>query len=467
MMALCSCTLGPDYTRPATSASLHQTFMNVDKVETRTSNQHSPINRWWTTIDDPMLPDYIDTLLAQNLDLKQASERVAQSRARLGMQTGGQYPSIGVNASASRTGSPVNGNQQYSNTINVNLESSWELDLFGRINRAVESAQASYEASLYDKEALTHSLIAQLVKQRIAIAVDKKLLKLAQNNAKNRKQTLDIISRRYDLGVASAALSDVLLAEENYSTVKTDINEFERRLANDLYGLDILLGQLPGTTSTMEELFPLSSALPSVQTCMPASLLDRRPDLKANELVLKAANADIGIAISDLYPSLNLSGSIGFSGNSGHNLFTADQFVSSIMGALTNRIFQGGALRANIDLQKAEANELAHAYADAVLVAIQEVESNLQAEQKLAKEIQSLSRSSSALNKAKSIVEDRYQRGLTSLRDVLDTQQREYQIQQNLILRQQAKWNTRVALYLALGGDWLSIDKTTNSKVCL
>jgi NodT family efflux transporter outer membrane factor (OMF) lipoprotein len=459
--------MGPDYMRPNSYVSSGQTFINADDISGSQLN-----DMWWTDINDPLLPAYIDTLLLQNLNLRQAGARALQARARLGIQSGQSYPSIGIGGDASRTSTPfqdgftgIDG-RQYANSYTTQLETSWQIDLFGRIQRSVESAKADFEASIYDKDALIHSLIAQLINQRVAIAVDTKLLDLAKRNAKNRKLTLNIVERRYDLGVSNASLSDVLLAEENYTSVRADINEFQRRLTDNIYALDVLLSQLPGTTPLDGPLFPIADAPDALAPCAPAALLDRRPDLRASELRLRAANANIGVAIADLYPSLALSASAGFTGGSPNGLLSADQLATSIIGSITNRLFEGGALRANIDLQKAEAKELTYAYSENILNAIREVESALQAENELKKEVRFLSKSIQSIKGAQTIIEDRYANGIATLRDVLDTQQRQYQIQQALILRQQDKWNTRVALYLALGGDWLS-DNPSIQETCL
>ncbi len=456
---LASCAVGPDYNRPDTSATITGEFLNAPETQEEFSSR-----LWWEQIDDPLLPSYIDTLLEQNLDLKEAGARILQARARLGTSRADYFPSLGANSSANRNFSPSNsfnipgqagGTERVFNTNYVTeLETSWEIDLFGRIRKSVESADASFQASLYDRDALTNSLIAELVNRRIAIATNQRLLSLAEQNAENRRQIYELVQRRYDMGVANNDLADVLEAKENLTTVQADINQFKRRLTNEVYAFDILLGQTPGTTDVTASSFPVLPPPLDVAVCVPASLLDRRPDLKANEFRLIAANADIGVAVADLYPSLNLSGALGFSGNETPNFFSADQLAGSIVGALTTRLFEGGRLRANIDLQEAEAEELIHAYSGEVLQAIGDVESALQAENELIDEVTFLSRSVESLKKAEEVSQKRYQSGIITLRDFLDTQQRRYQIEQSAISREQEKWNTRIALYLALGGDW-------------
>ncbi len=453
LLLLTSCAIGPEYSRPATNISKTSNFIN----DVQTEGDVYPISHWWERIDDPLLKSYIENLLQGNLDLQQASERVIQAHERVNIQRGGLFPSLGAGADASRSFSSLSSNNRiYTTSYGTDLSTSWQVDLFGKIRRSVESASAGYEASLFDQQALTHALIAELLNRRIAIAVYGNRLELARQNVKNRKETYDLVKNRYDLGVQGTSAADVYLAEENYTSVQADVHEFERLLADQIYSFDVLLGQMPGTTTPLASDFPLLPPPLDVPLCMPADLLDRRPDLRASELRLAAATADIGIAVADLYPSLTLGAGIGFSGGGTGNLFTADQLAGNILASITGRLFEGGSLRANIRLQESEAREQAAAYAENVLNAVREVESALKAEQELAGQLKSIQSSVAALRQAEKLSQDRYLKGILSLQNYLDTQQRRYSLEQNLLIRQQEKWNARISLYLALGGDWFN-----------
>ncbi|MEO0446473.1 MAG: TolC family protein, partial [Verrucomicrobiota bacterium] len=187
---------------------------------------------------------------------------------------------------------------------------------------------------------------------------------------------------------------------------------------------------------------------------LPIALLDSRPDLEAAELRLRAANADIGVAVADLYPNVSLSGGIGFTSSIAEDLFDADRLSGSLVGSIVQRIFEGGALRANIRLQEAELEGLARNYASLVLTALQEVESALQGESKLREQLLRQGQSVRALKQAEELSRERYLDGLLSLQDFLDTQQRRYAAEQSWLLTHQTYWNNRVNLYLALGGEY-------------
>lgn len=470
-MILSACALGPDFMRPLTAGDEQDQFLN----EAQTPENPQSMNAWWTRINDPLLDTYINDLLAQNLSLKQASERVIQAAERTDIERSALFPNLSGGGSASRQFTPgssfnnglLTSDRIYTNNVNVGLDAAWEIDLFGRIRRSTESARASFRASIYDREALAHSLIADVLERRVAIAVNAELLDLAVQNAQNRKQFYDLVESRYELGASETSASDVLLARENYASVQADIHSFQRLLADEIFALDVLLGQPPGTTNPLVSDFPVLAPPRDVAICVPAALLDRRPDLRASELRVKAANADIGVAIADLYPTLNLAGSLGFSDNEATTaIFNANQLAGSILADITMPLFNAGALRSNVRIQESEARELAAAYAENVLNAMREVESALVAEHQLEAELKNLALATKSLKDAEVIGEDRYKRGVISLTEFLDIQQRRYTIEQSYLRLQQTKWNTRIALYLALGGDWLSEGNNENMPAC-
>ncbi|MFP4314107.1 MAG: efflux transporter outer membrane subunit [Alphaproteobacteria bacterium] len=460
-LALSSCVSGEQIAMPF--FGLWQDSAYINATQNMDIAGAPPMARWWTRIDDPLLEDYVSRLLDDNLTLMQAGARVIQAREALNIQAGAYYPSAQGNVSAGRSFRPGVSDRVFTDSYAAELETSWKIDLFGKIRKSVESSRQTFRASLYDLEALKHSLIAELTKRRIGVAVQKRLLELARQNAENRKDFYDLVKRRYDLGAQGVSASDVYLAQENYTSVEADIHQFERLLAEESYALDVLLGVMPGTTDPFASEFPMVTPPLDMPVCLPADLMDRRPDLKSSALRLEAAKADISVAIADLYPSVTLGGALGFSGDTTNNLFSADQLTGSLLGSIITRIFEGGRLRANIRLQEAEARELAAAYAENILNAVREVETSLKAEQELAKELQSSKKSVEALQNAVTFSGDRYTGGIVTLQNLLDIQQRKYVKEQEYIRTQQARWNARIDLYLALGGDWFETNPSADA----
>lgn len=461
------CTLGPKFKGVETKADQQKKFLNI---ASNYQAQYSMKN-WWDSINDPLLATYIEQLLNENLDLQEAAERVIQARENLVIQRGGRLPEISLDIDGNRSFTPTSANnflpssskkRFFNNSNNADINVSWQLDFFGKIKKTIEAKEAEFSATIHDREALVHSLIAELVNLRVAIASNNNSLELAKENAKNRKKVYDLVQKRYKLGVKNTYLSDVYLAENDYNSAQGEVHEFERLLAADIYNFDILLGQAPGTTTPLSSTFPLLAPPIDIPVDLPANLLDRRPDLRAAKLRVKAANANIGIAIADLYPSLNIGASIGFAqGNSG-SLFAADQIAGSLLGSVTTKLFQGGALRANIRLQESEVRELAANYSNLVLNALREVETGLKSEQELGKKLGTIRKSVIALQDAESLSEVRYLEGILTLNEFLNIKQKRYLAEKSWIAIQQQQWSNRLGLYLALGGDWLD-DKSKKS----
>jgi NodT family efflux transporter outer membrane factor (OMF) lipoprotein len=456
-----SCTLGPNFKAVETKADTQEKFLNIsDDYQAQYS-----MKNWWDGINDPLLKTYIDQLLDENLDLKEAAERIIQARENLAIQRGGRMPEISADLSGNRSFTPTSANnflpqtskkRFFNNSNTADLNVSWQLDFFGKMKRTIEAGESEFSATIHDRDALIHSLIAELVNLRVAIASNNNSLELAKDNAKNRQKVYDLVQKRYQLGAKNTYLSDVYLAEEDYNLAQGEVHEFERLLAADIYNFDILLGQVPGTTTPLSSTFALLPPPVDIPIGLPANLLDRRPDLRAAQLRVKAANANIGVAIADLYPSLSLGASLGFAqGNSGSLFGGIDQIAGSLFGSITTKLFQGGTLRANIRLQKSEVRELTANYSKLVLNALREVETALKAEQELGQKLDTIRRSVIALQDAESLSETRYLTGIMTLNEFLNMKQKRYLAEKNWITIQQQQWNNRLELYLALGGDWL------------
>lgn len=452
VLIVVGCAVGPSYTAPEAGLTVEDTFVNVgyDTVPSEV-----PEIAWWQQIEDTTFQGYVETLLEDNLALKEIGERIFQANERRIIQGGNYYPSIGGNLSGSRSAQRFDFNNErfYVNRFDANLSVSWQLDLFGRIRRSVESAEASLQATEAERSALIQSLIADLANRRIAVSVNARLLKLARENAANRKALYDLVQYRYNLGTRNMEMADVYLAEENYTSVLGEIPEFGRLLTDELYQLDVLLGKRPGHTDpSAAATFPLIAEPPPLPEVIPFDLLDRRPDLRASELRVRAASADIGVAVADLYPSLNLNPSVGFASSIIEDLIDPDQLVGSLSGSIVQSFFEGGALRANIRLQESEMRELALNYCNTILNAIREVETALNADIELSQQLIHESQTVNALKRAEAVAEKRYRQGLQTLQSFLETQQRRYRAEQNWLRTHQLRWSTRISLYLALGG---------------
>ena len=298
-------------------------------------------------------------------------------------------------------------------------------------------------------------MIAELVYRRVSIYLNNKLLQLALENNKNAKKLYLTTKKRYELGSSSIKLADLYLAQENYESSKKDIYQYRRLVADEMYKLDILLAQTPGTITKASLVRKINLPKSTIDVGVPMHLLDRRPDLKSAEIKIVAANANIGLAIADLFPNLLISSGINYNSDNLSNLFVSENMSGSILGKITTKIFAGGALKSNIKIQESKARELSLNYSNKILSAIGEVESNLKAEQENMLDYKAQKSSLILFERTQQQSDIRYLRGVGSLSKLLENKRKTYNAHKLLIASEGSLWKSRIDLYLSLGGDWL------------
>ena len=459
VMQLAGCSLEPQYKRPANHAVSSAQYLSLASLQ----EVDGAGARWWEKYDDPLLNDWIVRLASENLNIKASAERVVQAEEQVRIQGGALWPALGLTGGATRSFAPgfVNPDQRsYTTSAEFGGGISWQLDLFGRTRSAVKAAQYRALASATDLRALVHTLLAELVRQRALLALLSREIDIQRDIVGSRQQTLDTVSRRYRMGVNNATAVGVYTARENFTTATAQLVFLEQQLRETMLIVDVLLNQLPGTLQQVDSSFPVLPPAQIPRADSPATLLDRRPDLIGSEFRLMAANAGIGVAIADLFPDLTISANRGFRSDELGGLLTNNNAVGFLAGNITSRLFEGGRLRAQIRLTESQAKELAWQYADAVLSAMAEVETALVQERFLRQRVDQLEASANAARQAEELAQQRYQRGISTLLIVLETQRRRQNAERNLLLAQRASWLARVNLQLALGGDWLGFSDT-------
>lgn len=468
-----SCTLEPKFKRPKVAIKAKSLFVN-QKSNSASANTSL---RWWERLEDKKLNGYVKILLKNNLSLQEALQRVVQAKQQFKIDKGGIFPTISLGADASRNFSPTNSfaipgaggssnSRFFTNSFGADISTSWELDLFGRIQSSMKASKANLVASEFDLFALEQSLIAQLVKLRISSLTSYQIYLTAKQKAQNQKKIYELTKSRYEFGAKAVKLADVNLAHKNFLFSEAEANVLNREFTQNLYAFDVLLGKTPGSTKIDD-----SDSLPNLPeaalTCLPISLLDRRPDLKSSEFRALAQNSNVGIALGDLYPSLSIGASIGYSSMKSSRFLTSDQLAGSLLSNITTKIFQGGALRANVKLQKSKAKEMALNYSNKVLEALREAESALQNDDGLEMELAQKRKSFDLLKASKKNAENRYNLGVGNLSELLQRKQEAYQSRQDWLRSFKARFDGRIDLYLALGGDWLGNSKAISNKCLL
>ena len=463
-IAASGCMVGPDYSRPATVADTSAGYFRAGK-HSQDVNALAYIDRWWERFGDPATTLLVHQALANNYDLKAAAARVLQAEATLAENAGRRWPELSYNFGRDRSKRSFNFDgarfSSLTTTFSQDISVAYILDFFGKLKRAERAAWADMLAEQSNEQTLINSMIATVIKSRVDIATIQRRLAIARANTESWRKTLEIVERRYSRGLVGPV--DVRLARENLAASKAIEPDIELSLITAHHALDVLLARRPGSSQKLPETLADLPDLEPVPIGLPASLLDRRPDVKAAELALMASNERIGVSIAQLYPDLTLTGNVGRSADRWRDIWIQETEIYSAVFRLAQPIFKGGGLRAQVNAAKARRAELAADYAGTVLTALKEVEDALASEQLLQTQLGYVKLRLTEASAAEDLSRDRYQRGVEKILTVLESERRRSITEDELAVLKGQIWTTRVNLFLALGGDW-SYEKRTEEK---
>jgi NodT family efflux transporter outer membrane factor (OMF) lipoprotein len=454
------CMVGPDYSRPETAAETSDGYYHAGAHD-QDINDFSEVDRWWEQFADPTTAMLVSESLQNNYSLKAAAARVLQAQAALTEIHGRRLPDISYNLSRDRSKRSFNfggfaGGGRFTvmtTTWQQDISVAYILDLFGKLKRSERAAWAELLAAEANEQALINSMIATVINARVNVATLQRRLEIARANTESQNKTLEIVERRYEQGLVGPV--DIRLARENLAQLEAMEPVIELSLITARNALDELLARRPGSSDELPNTLNDLPDLGPVPIGLPASLLDRRPDVRAAELMLRAANERIGVSIAQLYPDLNIIGTFGYSGDTVEEIFQEDEteMYMAIM-SLAQPVFRGGQIRAQIDAAEARYAELAANYAGIVLTAMREVEDALIAEQMLQTQLEYARVRFREATAAESLSKQRYERGVEGILTVLESERRRRTSEQEVIILKGQIWTNRVNLFLALGGDW-------------
>lgn len=455
---LTGCMVGPKYERPETAADTNDGYFNADGHITDI-NDFGDAEKWWQRFGDSATSTLVRRMLESNYDLKASAARVLQAQAALAYAHGGRLPDVsyGLNRDRSKVsfnlGALGGGRFSFMNTTwSQNISVVYIVDFFGKLKRAERAAWAKLLAVEANEQALINSMIATVIDARVNISTLQRRLGIARDNVKSRRATLRIVERRYDEGLVGPV--DVRLARENLEASLALEPSVELSLIKAHNALDVLLGHRPGGSEQLPDTLAELPDLEPVRIGLPAALLDRRPDVRAAELMVRSANEEIGVSIAQLYPDLALVANYGASADRWRDIWEQFSETYSATVGLAQPIFSGGRLRAQVDAAEARHVELAANYASTVLAAMREVEDALITERMLQEELEHTELRFKEATAAESLSQERYQRGVDSILSVLETERRRRIAEELLVILKARIWTTRVNLHLALGGDW-------------
>ncbi len=409
-----------------------------------------PDTRWWQHFGSPELERLIETALSDNLTLQEMWARLEQSRAVAAKVGADRFPDLtgtaGLDATRSRGSS---GSTRGVDTYYLGLASSYELDLWGRLQAERETAALDVVATREDLNTAALSIAAEVAVRWLGIVSSRRQKELLDKQLQANETILELVQLRFRNGMVSAL--DVYQQKQLVENVKAEIPLVEEKERLLLNGLAVLLGKPPGADLGLAtHRFPELPALPAVG--LPASLLSARPDIQAAGRRLEAADWQIASARANRLPAINLTARARYGDSGLDTLF--DNWLLNLSASLTAPIFDGGYRKAEVDRTRAVAAERLARYRDTVLTAIKEVEDALVSEEKQQAHIEGLELVIDTAQKALEEAGVRYRNGISDYLPVLTQLLSVQALENNLILRQENRMATRIALYRALGGVW-------------
>ncbi|MEW6269092.1 MAG: efflux transporter outer membrane subunit [Thermodesulfobacteriota bacterium] len=453
---LAACTVGPDYVRPEPPLppAWHTGVQDV------ALEPGAPVGRWWDEFGDPELTSLVERAARANLDLVEAAGRVAEAQALYGATASAQFPALDAEADVLRQRSSVNAlfpGGDEDTLYQIGVSASWEVDLFGRVRRAVESAGASVEASDEDRRAVLVAVMAEVARSYLDARTLQRRLAVARSNLDSQGQIVELTRIRFEGGIASSL--DVAQAESVHASTRTIIPPFEAALAQQLNRLSVLLGENPGgIAAELAQPAPIPAPPATLTVALPADVVRQRPDVRRAERDLAAQTARIGVATGDLYPRLTLLGTFGFDATKAADLFQGPSRAYSVGPAVTWNVFDAGRIRSLIGAEEARTAQALARYEQTILLALEEVENALVAFGRLREEREATLDAIDAASLSLELSTALYKDGVADFQNVLDAQRTVLQFEDQLARVDGALVQSLVQLYRALGGGWAAME---------
>jgi multidrug efflux system outer membrane protein len=444
-----ACAIGPNYHRPD---DLPVPGVFRDAVAETESIADLP---WFDIFDDPALVALVQEALANNRDLKTAAARVEQSRYLAAVQRGELFPAAGYEADFSRgkdsfLASPSDGRGTQNDYLAL-LNFAWEIDVWGRIRRASESARAEMLATEAFRRGVVLSLVTGVAQAYFELRELDLRREIAIDNTKTFRETRDIFERQYTGGVTSRL--DPLRGDAALAQVAAFVPAIEQQIVAKENQLSVLVGREPGPiergSALVEQTLP-----PDVAPGIPSQLLERRPDLMQAEQNLRAANARIGVALANFFPRIGLTGFLGSSSGDLASLLASGTGYWALVGQGVGPIFTFGRNWYGWRATQQDTEAARFVYQQTVLVALQETSDALTAREKVAQVRIEQQRAVDALREALRIARIRYVGGLATYLEVLDAQQQLFPAELDLAATLRDEWIAVIAIYRAIGGGW-------------
>lgn len=446
---LVGCAVGPNYKQPAVpSPGEYREVQGPPPSSPSLADQP-----WWAVFQDPKLQQLIDEALGTAFDVQLAAWRVEEARAAAGIARSEFFPQIFYGGQWSRSQQstyvpPFDHSTHNLHSVNVNF--GWEIDLWGRVRRLNEAAKAQYLASEEARKGVLLSLVSDVAITYFQLRELDEELDIAKKTSESFKETADLFQRKLNEGAASAL--ETSYASAAYKQVSATVPDIERQIEATENQLNLLLGKNPASVARGREL-AAQAVPPEVPAGLPSELLLRRPDIRQSEQQLIAANAQVGVATANFFPTISLTGLFGGVSPDVSNLFPAGR-TWSIAAGLLGPLFQGGRLMSQYDVAYAQWQQAVVLYEQTVTSAFAETTTVLYAREKLTASVAELAEAADHYREMVRLTNLRYNSGLSNYFEVLYAMQQLFPTELSLARARLALLTDYVNIYKALGGGW-------------
>jgi NodT family efflux transporter outer membrane factor (OMF) lipoprotein len=466
--ALAGCAVGPDYHTPFFAVPGGFLTQSSEKARQSANPSSGDLAQWWRSLQDRELDSLVDRALQSNLDLEAALDRLQEARAQLTVVAGPALPVGGATAGGGvgtgsdltkgRVSQPLRAGELGTGLQSINkaggLDADWELDLFGKIRREVESQTYDADALKNARDWVFVTVAADVARAYLDMRAEQRKLVVLDQDIDAARGSLNLAQTRFDRGLTNEM--DVTLAKRQLATLQADVAPLAAQVEASRHAISVLLGRFPeDLAAELAKPGPVPALPARIPVGAPIDLLRRRPDITEAERRVAAATADIGVATAALFPTLALSGA---GGEQGGIPSSAKAVPITLIGSLGPSVYwpllDFGALDAKIEVADLKTHELLVAYKKSILTAVQQVDDADTSYRAQQQSLRSLDSALAAARQATQLSTERYDRGLTDFLNVLDAERQEFELEQRHVATRQAAADALVALYKALGGGW-------------
>jgi len=467
-LLLAGCEVGPKYRTPQVETPANWTEHEATAAEL--ARTQSAMRSWWASFGDPVLDRLVDQVVAGNLDIQIASQRLLAARDLRDQIAGGLYPQLDAVT--------ANGIQRFSTTLEYpplpgisssnrfwefGFTASWELDVFGRIHRSIEAQQAAVEAGVEQRRGVLVAALAELATDYVSLRAAQRQLQIADDNIQAAQEALDLTNRLYSQGVGTTL--QVAQAQSELESEQATRPPLTSRIAQLSHAIGVLAGALPATDEAMLSQPAPLPAVPPLPVALPSTVIANRPDIREAERQYAQATARIGVAVAQLYPDFTIPLSFTPQSSMLHELLTSSSLAWSLLLQSSIPLWHGGRLAAQVREARADAAAAELNYRRTVLHAFGEVEDRLVAYRDDAERAEALRKAARDSMLAQQRARKLYSAGLTGFLDVLTTERSTYAAQNAELLASLARLQDAIGLFQAMGAGWQGVPLTAELPV--